>query len=83
MGVLQFRVIGISKRQQSYPCLGISQGCRDQFHSRVAFPAHFLSGYQPALEGQQSGEWKEETDWHKYLLWGEPKNVAETYLLKG
>jgi single-strand DNA-binding protein len=30
---------------------------------------------------QQSGEWKEETDWHNILLW-RAENVA-TYLLKG
>jgi single-strand DNA-binding protein len=30
---------------------------------------------------QQTGEWKEETDWHNILLW-RAENVA-TYLLKG
>ena len=60
----------------------LGRDARDEVHSQRGGSDQIFGGDEPPLrKDQQSGEWKEETDWSNVVLW-RSENLA-TYLTKG
>jgi single-strand DNA-binding protein len=45
--------------------------------------AKFTLATNRSIKDKESGEWKEETDWHNIVAWGKTGEVCAQYLKKG
>jgi single-strand DNA-binding protein len=59
----------------------LGKDAETKFTPSGASVTNFTLATNRRWKDQQSGEWKDETDWHRIVLW-RSENVA-TYLLKG